>query len=360
MQPVWKDRRHTNPPPIDRSALNGQGEAASANERFKPPRAPGSVFPHDAVARIYRPARSPMTSGKARTKEWMLRFDPRTPPFIEPLMGWTASDDTLTQVELTFPTREAAIAYAERQGFAYVVEDGNHTMDVPHLHRASGKPREERAQALYEDALSACLWFAWLKACYGRCDQPRPPDLERALIDPAAVFRAPVDVVDHPDLSYVCKREILSRWAWDEYLLELASDEAMPEGNARSRLHEVKCALLALEEARRDGLLVLSVPAARSAGRHSGDHHGTHHDHRLRTRRAEPFRACAAAAARARALYRGEKPRVSPQDDKPTVIALREIAAGALDPIRLRQRLLEPWRDDVGDGGVPDGSLGVA
>ena len=66
------------------------------------------------------------------------------------------------------------------------------------------------------------------------------------------------------------------------------------------------------------------------------------------------------AAARARALYRGEKPRVSPQDDKPTVIALREIAAGALDPIRLRQRLLEPWRDDVGDDGVPDGSLGVA
>jgi DNA-directed RNA polymerase subunit omega len=66
------------------------------------------------------------------------------------------------------------------------------------------------------------------------------------------------------------------------------------------------------------------------------------------------------AAARARALCRGARPRVPPQDDKPTVIALREIAAGALDPIRLRQRLLEPWRDDVGDGGVPDGSLGVA
>lgn len=46
------------------------------------------------------------------------------------------------------------------------------------------------------------------------------------------------------------------------------------------------------------------------------------------------------AAARARALYRGEMPRVSPQHDKPTAIALREIATGALDPLLLRQQLL--------------------
>ena len=105
------------------------------------------------------------------------------------------------------------------------------------------------------------MWFAWLQARYSRCDQPRPPDLERALIDPAAVFRAPRDEVDHPDLSPACKREILSRWAWEEYLLELASDEVMPKGNAPSRLHEVKGALLALEEAKRDGVLVWSTPA---------------------------------------------------------------------------------------------------
>jgi DNA-directed RNA polymerase subunit omega len=66
------------------------------------------------------------------------------------------------------------------------------------------------------------------------------------------------------------------------------------------------------------------------------------------------------AAARARALYRGEKPRVSPRDDKPTVIALREIAAGALDPLLLRQQLLHSWRHDVGDDSVPDGSLSIA
>lgn len=87
------------------------------------PVARASWFPRDAVAHIYRPARSVMTSGKARTKNWVLRFERRTPPFIEPLMGWTGGDDTLTQVELTFPSREAAIAYAERQGLNYVVRN---------------------------------------------------------------------------------------------------------------------------------------------------------------------------------------------------------------------------------------------
>ena len=80
-----------------------------------------STFPPDAVAVIYRPARSAMTSGQANTRTWKLRFERRSPPFIEPLMGWTGGDDTLTQVELTFPTAEAAIAYARRQGCNCVV-----------------------------------------------------------------------------------------------------------------------------------------------------------------------------------------------------------------------------------------------
>ena len=44
------------------------------------------------------------------------------------------------------------------------------------------------------------------------------------------------------------KRELLTRWAWDEYLLQLASDEAVPEGRESSRFDEVKRALLALNE----------------------------------------------------------------------------------------------------------------
>jgi hypothetical protein len=79
-------------------------------------------FPQDAEVLIYRPARSAMTSGKARTRAWRLRFERRTSSFIEPLMGWTGGDDTLVQVELSCPSAEAAIAYARRQGLRYNVQ----------------------------------------------------------------------------------------------------------------------------------------------------------------------------------------------------------------------------------------------
>jgi ETC complex I subunit conserved region len=81
-----------------------------------------SVFPGDAVAIIYKPAR--MTSGKARTRQWKLRFEPRSSQYIEPLMAWTGRDDTLSQVELTFPSVEAAVAYARRQGLQFMVQGG--------------------------------------------------------------------------------------------------------------------------------------------------------------------------------------------------------------------------------------------
>jgi hypothetical protein len=75
-----------------------------------------SVFPDDALAVIYQPARSAMTSGNAHTRDWKLRFEPRSRPLIEPLMGWTGCDDTLSQIELTFPSAAAAVAYARRGG----------------------------------------------------------------------------------------------------------------------------------------------------------------------------------------------------------------------------------------------------
>lgn len=76
---------------------------------------------------------------------------------------------------------------------------------------------------------------------------PGLPDLDRALVNPAAVFAEPKAVVRHPRLMRECKREILRRWAWDEYLKDLAASEGMAEGEP-SRLDEVKAALLALGE----------------------------------------------------------------------------------------------------------------
>ncbi|MBB3019498.1 hypothetical protein FHR70_002563 [Microvirga lupini] len=68
------------------------------------------------------------------------------------------------------------------------------------------------------------------------------PNLDRALVAPASVFASPDHVVRHPRLTLDCKREILWRWAWDEYLLDLALADGMPEGEP-PRLPEVKAAL---------------------------------------------------------------------------------------------------------------------
>jgi len=73
------------------------------------------------VARIYKPARTAMQSGNAKTKEWVLEYEPEQPREIEPLMGWTSSGDMKQQLQLRFGTKEEAIAYCERHGIAHQV-----------------------------------------------------------------------------------------------------------------------------------------------------------------------------------------------------------------------------------------------
>lgn len=72
---------------------------------------------------IYKPAKSSMTSGRAGRTLWRLEYEPQSAPFIEPLMGWTGSTDPMAHLRLSFPSREAAVAYAERQGLEYEVRE---------------------------------------------------------------------------------------------------------------------------------------------------------------------------------------------------------------------------------------------
>lgn len=80
-------------------------------------------FPTDVEATIYRPARSAMTSGKGGANHWVLEFEPRSPQFVEPLMGWTGGRDPLRQFILTFPDKDAAVAFAERHGIRFSVRE---------------------------------------------------------------------------------------------------------------------------------------------------------------------------------------------------------------------------------------------
>lgn len=74
------------------------------------------------VARIYRPAKTAMQSGKAKTQRWILEFEPEAARSVEPLMGYTSSSDMKSQVRLSFDSEEEAIAYARRNGIAHRVE----------------------------------------------------------------------------------------------------------------------------------------------------------------------------------------------------------------------------------------------
>ena len=71
------------------------------------------------AARIFSPARSQMQSGRGKTKNWVLEFEPQARRSADPLMGWTSSAETLQQVRLHFESTEQAIAYAEKHGIPY-------------------------------------------------------------------------------------------------------------------------------------------------------------------------------------------------------------------------------------------------
>jgi NADH dehydrogenase ubiquinone Fe-S protein 4 len=75
-----------------------------------------------AQARIFRPSKTAMQSGKAATRQWVLEYAPATPREPDPLMGWSSARDTLNQVRLRFATLEEAKAFADKHGIDCSVE----------------------------------------------------------------------------------------------------------------------------------------------------------------------------------------------------------------------------------------------
>ncbi len=73
------------------------------------------------TARIFRPAPNAMQSGTGNSRRWLLVTEPASARQIEPLMGYTSSTDTETQVKLFFDTLEEAEAYEQKQGIPYRV-----------------------------------------------------------------------------------------------------------------------------------------------------------------------------------------------------------------------------------------------
>ena len=71
------------------------------------------------TVRIYRPSRTATQSGRAGTDKWILEYEPASRREPEPLMGWTSSADTRTQLRLSFDTEAEAVAFAKKEGLPY-------------------------------------------------------------------------------------------------------------------------------------------------------------------------------------------------------------------------------------------------
>jgi hypothetical protein len=74
-----------------------------------------------ALARIYRPAKSAMQSGRGQSRKWLLEYEPASRRDPDPLMGWSSAQDTLNQVQLRFDTLEEAVAFADKHGLDYTL-----------------------------------------------------------------------------------------------------------------------------------------------------------------------------------------------------------------------------------------------
>jgi hypothetical protein len=76
------------------------------------------------LARIFRPSKTAMQSGRAKANEWVLEFEPKDARRPDPLMGWTVTSDTeSSQVQLHFATKEEAVAYADNYGLPFQLVD---------------------------------------------------------------------------------------------------------------------------------------------------------------------------------------------------------------------------------------------
>lgn len=76
---------------------------------------------NERSVRIYQPSKTAMQSGRGKTHSWILEYEQATPRRPEALMGWTASADTLNQVQIRFDNLEDARSFAEEKGWSYTV-----------------------------------------------------------------------------------------------------------------------------------------------------------------------------------------------------------------------------------------------
>ena len=71
-------------------------------------------------AKIYKPSKTAMQSGRQKTNQWILEFVQNKPTIKDPVMGWPSCEDTNKQVKLKFDSMEKAIKFCEKNAIKFV------------------------------------------------------------------------------------------------------------------------------------------------------------------------------------------------------------------------------------------------
>ena len=72
-------------------------------------------------AKIFKPAKTAMQSGRSKFNKWVLKFSDKKNQLKDTMMGWNGGSSTISQVELKFSSKEEAVNYAKKNGIDYEV-----------------------------------------------------------------------------------------------------------------------------------------------------------------------------------------------------------------------------------------------
>ena len=72
-------------------------------------------------AKIYKPSKTAMQSGRSKYNKWVLKFSDQKNQFKDTMMGWNGGSSTVSQIELKFSSKEEAVNYAKKNSIDYEV-----------------------------------------------------------------------------------------------------------------------------------------------------------------------------------------------------------------------------------------------
>jgi hypothetical protein len=106
-------------PGLEASERLPQVAEIAANDGHGAGSSRSSALPPDTLAIIEQVPIPVNQSARTRAGAWRLHFAERWRPGSNPLTGWAGGGDPLAQIELRFPSAEAAEHYCRRKGIRF-------------------------------------------------------------------------------------------------------------------------------------------------------------------------------------------------------------------------------------------------